>query len=98
MSVEVGGDDNDIIEIDEQGSLVQPTQDLLHESLERGRSGRKSERQHLPFTEPIPRNKRSLVLCFRIQGTCQYPLSKSNKLKNLLPAKASSDLSILGRE
>jgi len=71
MSVEVGGDDNDIIEINEQDLSVQPTQDLLHESLEDGRGGRKSERQHL--SEPIPRNKRGLVLCVRTQGHLPIP-------------------------
>jgi len=73
MSVEVGGDDNDIIEIDEQGLSVQPTQDLLHELLEGSWCGRKSERQHLPFPEPISRNKRGLVLCFRTQGHLLIP-------------------------
>jgi len=73
MSAKVGEDDNDITEIDEQSLPVQPTQDLLHESLERGRSGRKSERQHLSFPEPIPRNKRGLVLCFRTQRHLPIP-------------------------
>jgi len=39
----------------------------------------------------------ALSCASRLKGTCQYPLSKSNVLKNLLTARASSDSSILGR-
>ena len=83
MSAEVRGDDNDIIKIDEQGLPVQPLQDLLHESLECGRSGRKSERQHLPFPKPILRNKRSLVLCFRTQGHLLIPAEQVQHAEKL---------------
>jgi len=83
MSAEVEGDCNDIIEIDEQGLPVQPTQDLLYESLECGRSGRKSERQHLLFPESISCNKRGLVLCFRTQGHLPIPAEQIQRAEEL---------------
>jgi len=73
MSVDTGGNDNDIIKVDEQSLLVQPTESLLHESLKHGRSRCKSDRQPLPLPEPIRHHKRTLVLCIRTQENLPVP-------------------------
>jgi len=49
VHLEVWGDHNDVIEVDQQCLPVESTEDLLHESLEGGQGGGQPKWQHLPL-------------------------------------------------
>jgi len=67
MRLEVRGDHDDVIEIDQQHLPVEPTEDLFHESLKGGRGGGQPKGQHLPFPQSAPCDERRLLLCVGAQ-------------------------------
>jgi len=73
MGIKIGGDDDDIIVVYDQGWPVQPPGNLLHVSLEGGQSRPQSKRQHLLLPEPVPRFNCSLVLYIKTQEHLPVP-------------------------
>jgi len=67
VRLEVWGDNDDIIEVDQQRLPVEPTEDLFHESLKGGWGVGQPKGQDLLLPQSVLCDERRLLLCIGTQ-------------------------------